>query len=79
MTDDEIRDALVEASGSFAPFSESDHEVIDRERAFGELHEVDRWVIEHGGWIETVSGHESKASALGVGSAVRPHRRRSGT
>jgi len=65
MTDDEIRDALLSARG-FAPYPVIDHIVVLRERVTGDLDEIDRWVQEHGGHINTEPGSESSALTGGL-------------
>lgn len=48
-----------------APYSVPGHLIVARARVEAELPEVDRWVYQHGGRIETQPGVEAKA--LGEG------------
>jgi hypothetical protein len=77
MTDDEIRAALLNARGAPAPFSIDGHVVISRERVAADADEIDRWVVEQSGWIETVPGYESQALGGGMwqrGPSTKPSR-----
>jgi hypothetical protein len=66
MTDDEIRTALLDARGGFAPLTVRDHVVVGRHRVKADdLDEVDRWVRRNGGDIRTQPGYESQS--LGAG------------
>jgi hypothetical protein len=48
-----------------------DHVVVPRHRVAGDLAQIDAWVIEHGGRIDTLPGQQSQT--LTGGRWQRPH------
>ncbi len=61
MTDNEIRQALLDARG-FAPYSVPDHLVVLRDHVqAADIGAVDRWVAANGGHIDTQPGYQSPA------------------